>query len=145
MSARTRAGKRAEALATAELAKRDPVLWRLQEIENQETAKPAAEAAKLVARTTIPQALLDWDNETYQAHTPGSASVLRTFIRKAEGWAVEQGLQYIYVIARSFLGHYNALWPEAAPRKEDRMEKGLKRSSKAGYRSSSGGNKTPRS
>jgi hypothetical protein len=82
MSARTRAWKKAEALATTELAARDPVLRRLREIEDQEAAKRAADAAKLAARATIHQALLDWDNETHQAHTPGSASVLRTFIRK---------------------------------------------------------------
>lgn len=79
---RTRAWKKAEALAATELAERDPVLLRLREIQDQETAKRTAEAAKLAARATIPQALLDWDNETHQAHTPGSASVLRTFIRK---------------------------------------------------------------
>jgi hypothetical protein len=92
MSARTRTWKKAEALATAELAKRDPIHQRrLQEIEDQEAAKRAAEAAKLAARAEIHQALSDWDNETHQAHSSGSTSVLRTFIRKVKDWAAEHG------------------------------------------------------
>jgi hypothetical protein len=121
MSARTRAWEKAEALATTELAARDPVLRRLREIEDQEAAKRAAEAAKLAARATISQALLDWDNETHQAHTPGSASVLRTFIRNVERWAVEEGFRYLDEITRSPLGQWKAQWSEAAPRKDDRM------------------------
>jgi hypothetical protein len=143
MSARTGSWKKAEALATTELAKRDPIPQRLQEIENQETAKRASEAAKLAPRATIPPALPGWDNETHQAHTPGSASVLRTFIRKAEAWAVEQGLQYIDEITGTLLTNGKRSGRKPPREKTIAWVHELKRSPKAGCRSSLGGYTTP--
>jgi site-specific recombinase XerD len=125
ISARTRSWDKAQKLAVEELDKRDPVKIRLREIEAQEAAKltalAAAEAAKVVNRITVIQALREWDLETHKKPALGSVQAIKTFMRKVEDWAKEQGFKYLDEVTRESLRLWKVRWSKNATRQDDRM------------------------
>jgi len=127
MSAGTRSWNKAQELADAELAKYDPVNIRLREIEEREAASLAAltasalEAAKTMQPITILQALREWDLETHKKPAFGSIQAIKTFMRKVEDWATEQGFRYLHEVSRESLRLWKVQWSKEATRRDDRM------------------------
>ena len=120
VSAKTRSWEKAMAIANSELAQRDPVALRLQEIAAAEIASQEAEAAKQAKRTLVLAALTEW-----QARKDNSriSSVInrKTFLRKVLAWAKGQGIQYMDEVTRRALDQWSGKWSPDAADKYDRM------------------------
>jgi len=117
VSAKTKHWGKAQVLANAELAKRDPVQRVLQEIKARDAAR---EAARSQDRVTIAAALAQW----LKARPEGPAStqnIHRTFAGRVGRWATAKGLEYLDEITKRMLAEWHGEWKPRAKRPDDRM------------------------
>jgi site-specific recombinase XerD len=120
VSAKTRSWEKAMAIANSELAQRDPVALRLQEIAAAEIASQEAEAAKQAKRTLVLTALTEWQARKDNSRI-SSVITRKTFLRKVLAWAKGQGIQYMDEVPRRALDQWSGKWSPDAADKYDRM------------------------
>jgi site-specific recombinase XerD len=108
------------AIANSELAQRDPVALRLQEIAAAEIASQEAEAAKQAKRTLVLAALTEWQARKDNSRI-SSVITRKTFLRKVLAWAKGQGIQYMDEVTRRALDQWSGKWSPDAADKYDRM------------------------